>query len=590
MTAGSETFTGRGAEAIVRVLRERGVDVVFGMCGHGDLTLLDAFADSGIRFISVHHEQVAVHAADAYYRVSHRPGVVVTTLGPGALNTATGLGDAMLDSSAVLVISGAPPSRYRGLGAYQEIELHGQDEQAAVTRPLVKRTYQVSEPKAVGHTVARAWQDLLTGSPGPVHVHVPLDFYTAEAEHHLPAPSLPQPPGLCAPAADAIAARLRAAQRPVIYAGGGAVAAEATDALRRVAQALGAPVVTSMVAQGVLPEDHPLALGFTGVVGTQPANTAVQQADVLLAVGTRFPEMDTSSWRSGKFLDPGSCELIQVDVDQRAIGRYFPTSQLSAVADARIALEQIAERLETQPPARPPSVAVLEDERRAWATRLGAEAADDSVPMQPARILAELRRSLPRDAVLVTGVGVRHLVGQHYPVLEPRTMLVASGFSTMGWETGAALGAAVAADDRPVVGLIGDGAFNSTVTALSTAVAYDVPVLWVILDNGGYQSIGVYQDRHFGRRLATDFLTADGARYAIDYVGLARAYGADGEVVDKPADLPEAIERGLRSGGNYLLHVPTSGHPRANASGHWDVNDIMAGDVGVLPAPLGRLA
>lgn len=588
MTADSGTVKGRGADALVSVLRERGVDVVFGMCGHGDLALLDAFVNSGIRFISVHHEQVAVHAADAYYRVSHRPGVVITTLGPGVLNTATGLGDAMLDSSAVLVISGAPPSRYRGLGAYQEIELHGQDEQAAITRPLVKRSYQVSDVEAIAHTLSRAWHDLLTGSPGPVHVHIPLDLYIAETEQHVPGASFPHSPALREMAADAIADRLRLAQRPVIFAGGGAVAAEATDALRRVAEALNAPVVTSMVAQGVLPEDHPLALGFTGVVGTRPANAAVRQADVLLAVGTRFPEMDTSSWRSGQFVDPSSCELIQIDVDPTAIGRYFPASQLSSVADARVALEQLAERLVGHAPPSPATVGRLDEESRQWADRVAAEAADDSTPMQPARILSELRRNLPRDAVLVAGVGIRHLVGQHYPVLEPRTMLVASGFSTMGWETGAALGAAVAAPNRHVVGLIGDGAFNSTVTALSTAVAYDVPVLWVVLDNGGYQSIGVYQDRHFGRRLATDFLMADGAPYKIDYVALARAYGADGEVVDKPADLAEAIERGLRSGGNYLLHVPTAANPRAHASGHWDVNDIMAGGTAVVPAPLRR--
>ena len=590
MTTDPETFKGRGADAIVRVLLQHNVDVVFGMCGHGDLPLLDAFIDSGIRFISVHHEQVAVHAADAYYRVTHRPGVVITTLGPGALNTATGLGDAMLDCSAVLVISGAPPSRYRGLGAYQELELHGESEQAAVTRPLVKRVYEVSNLESITHTVTRAWQDLVTGSPGPVHVHVPLDFYIAEVEQQMPLPkvSIPRPPALTDSVADAIIDQLRKAKRPIIFAGGGAVSAEASDALRRVAEALNAPVVTSMVAQGILPEDHPLALGFTGVVGTRPANIAVRQADVLLAVGTRFAEMDTSSWRSREFLDAASCKVIQIDLDAAAIGRYFPASHLSSIADARVALEQLAERLTEHVPREPDELDIMAEEQRKWAERLEVEENDDSTPMQPARVLRDLRHNLPRNAILVAGVGARHLVGQHYPVLEPRTMLVASGFSTMGWETGAALGAAVAAPNRPVVGLIGDGAFNSTVSALSTAVAYEIPVLWVVVDNGGYQSIGVYQDRHFGRRLATDFVKEDGSDYSIDYVGLARSYGADGERVTDPADLSGAIKRGLGSSGGYLLHVPIAAAPHANASGHWDVNDIMAGGIGTIPEPLRR--
>ncbi|HEX6500852.1 MAG TPA: thiamine pyrophosphate-binding protein [Micromonosporaceae bacterium] len=585
-TRGSTQLKGRAADALVRVLVERGVDTVFGMCGHGDLTLLDAFVESGIQFVTVHHEQVAVHAADAYYRTSHKPGVVVTTLGPGALNTTTALGDAAADSSAVVVISGAPPSRYVGLGAYQEIDGHGTDDQHLVTRPIVKRSYPVRDHLAIPHTVARAWDDALSGSPGPVHVHVPLDLLGVEDDYQIPPPRPTTGAALSQPEVLAFAERLARAERPVILAGGGAVVSEATEALIAVAERYQAPVVTTMVAQGVIPEDHDLALGFTGVVGTQPANTAIKQADVVLAVGTRFPEMDTSSWRRSSFLDPDSCDLLQIDIDPAEIGRLYPV-RLGAVADAATALAQLAEHAPADAGTRTGDwIRELARQRDQWRERIQPTAEHRVAPFQPAAVLGALSAALPADAVLVTGVGVRHLVGQHYPVRSPRGMLVASGFSTMGWETAAAVGAKRAAGRRPVVGVIGDGAFNSTVSAVSTAIAYGLDVLWVVLDNGGYQSIGVYQDRHFGRRLVTDFEHADGSPYQIDYIGLIRAYGGTGEHIDDLDGLGDAVRRWLERGGNHLLHVPTHGKPPANATGHWDVNDIMAGRPDTSPAPL----
>lgn len=574
----------RGSDAVVSALAAGGVEVVFGMCGHGDLGLLDAFAASNIKFVSVHHEQVAVHAADAYFRVTGRPGVVITTLGPGMLNTATGLGDAALDSSAVLVISGSAPSRYTGLGAYQEIDEHGDDEQWLATRPLVKRSYRVTEPLGVARTVARALYDTLAGSPGPVHVHVPLDTFTTRGSFPIPPPLVPPRPALPSGLAEELATRLRNGERPVIYVGGGVVSAQGTKALVQLAEAVDAPVVTSMLAQGAIPEDHPLSLGFTGVVGTRPANYAIQRADVVLAVGTRFREMDTSSWRSDTFLS-AECEVLQIDIDARQIGRHYPVAA-GGVADAREALAQMAKLCENDGSTHPTWRQELGKVVAEWQTDLGALQADESLPLQPAAILSTIRGVMPRDAVMVTGVGVRHLVGQHYPVLAPGTMLVASGFSTMGWETAATLGAKAGVGGRPVLGLIGDGAFNSTVSALSTAVAYELGITWVLLDNGGYQSIGVYQDRHFGRRLATDFAYPSGKPYQIDYVALARAYGAEAESIDSIGGLRAAVQRGIDSGGNYLVHVPTTGRPRATASGHWDVNDIMAGDTDILPALL----
>ncbi|MGH7641981.1 MAG: thiamine pyrophosphate-binding protein [Candidatus Dormibacteria bacterium] len=578
----------RGAEAVVRTLEELGIEVAFGMCGHGNLALLDALIDSPIRFISVHHEQVAVHAADAYFRLTGRPAVVVTTLGPGMLNTATGLGDAALDGSAVIVISGDVPSRFTGLGSYQELEMHASASQIEVTRPLTKRSYRVGDPAALAYTVRQAWRESTSGCPGPVHVHIPLDLLSTEVEHQVLLQSIPQRPALADSTAEAIIDQVAEAKRPVLYAGGGVLSAAAWEELRELAEVLQVPVATSMIAQGAMPERHPLALGFTGAVGVRPANAAVKEADLVVAVGTRFPEMDSSSWRSSKFLDPARCRLVHIDIDSRPLYRtYNPV--VSAVADAREALGmllQAAKRRGTT--SREAYLREIETTRQAWQDELQVLEADESFPIQPPRLIRALREILPDNSVLVAGVGVRHMVGQHYPVLQPRTMLVASGFSTMGWESGATLGAAVAVPGTRVVGLIGDGALNSTVTALPTAVAEGINALWVILDNGGYQSIAVYQDRQYGRRIGTDFVQAlDGEPYRIDYVALARAYGAAGERVTASDRVDDGLRRGFSHPGNYLIEVPTAGHSPALASGQWDVNTIAAGEPDLLPATLG---
>lgn len=575
----------RGADAIAKTLRGLGVDVVFGMCGHGDLPILDALIGSGIRFISCHHEQVAAHAADAYFRVSHRPGVVLTTLGPGMLNTITALGDAALDGSAMVVISADIPDRFEGFGAYQEVDLNGGDEQYLVSRPVTKRSYRVADPALLSYSVARAWTECLSGCPGPVHLHVPLNFMSAKGDYRIFEPIQIERPALAGGVAERILERLAAAKRPVIYAGGGVITAEASDALTKFAEATAVPVATSMIAQGAISETHPQSLGFTGAVGARPANQAVREADLVLAIGTRFSEMDSSSWHGDKFIGTQGCDVIHIDIDPRQLGRiYVPV--IAAVADAREALTQLASlAAKTKQPSRKDYWAELNAWKDAWNEETAELRRQNEVPFQPPFVIDTLRRILPDDAIFVSGVGVRHMVGQHYPVREPGTMLVASGLSTMGWEMGAALGAKVARPDKKVVGFIGDGAFNSTVSALPTAVAEGINVTWVLLDNLGYQCIGVYQDRHYGRRIATDFqVWPGGGTYQIDYVGLARAYGADGEAVSDSGSLEKALRAAIDRDQNYLVHLPIAHNIKPLASGTFDVNAIAAGETELLPA------
>lgn len=576
----------RGAEAVVQTLIDCGVETVFGMCGHGNLPVLDAMLEQDLEFISVHHEQVAVHAADAYYRATGRPGVVLTTVASGMLNTMSALADAMADSSGVVVLSGLPPSTYVGLSAYQELDFNGDDEQSLVSRPLVKRSMRVTNPLALPSTIVRALEEATMGCAGPVHVHVPLDYWYTRGDYNRPKMTQSARPALSESALADIVGLIRASRRPVIYAGGGVLNAGAGEALRDLAEAINVPVVTSMRAQGVIAQDHPLEFGFTGVVGTDTGNYAVRNSDLVIGLATRFDEMDTSSWSAERFINPQTTKLVHIDIDPRRIGRYFPV-EVGAVADARNACVQLLDVFEESPLSHEAWLEDLNDRRGPWAERLVPSSVSSEMPPQPAAVLRQVQAAIPKESVLIAGVGARHLIGQHIQVLEGGSLFTASGCGTMGWETAAVLGAAVAerGSQRPVIGLLGDGAFNSTVSALATAIAYEVDAVWLVMDNGGYQSIGQYQDRHFGRRFGTDFSYLSGKPHQIDYLSLARSYGGDGETVTSLDEVGPAVKRALERGGCYLVHVPVHGQWKANGSGHWDVNDIMQGDTLRVPQP-----
>ncbi len=573
-----------GGQAVVRCLEGTGIEYVFGMCGHANLALLDALHESSLKFISVHHEQVAAHAADAYFRVTHRPAAVVTTVGPGATNAITGVADAALDASAMIILCGGIPSSYVGRGALQELSLHGEDEQADIYKPITKRVIKVTQVDQLPGAIARALNHALSGCPGPVMVHVPMDLYSATAEIALPEMPKRQPSAARVrgdrEALVRTIALLRTAERPLIYAGGGVLLSEAWDELRRLAEYLGIPVVTTMIAQGAIPEDHPLAAGFSGSVGTPVANSLAREADVILAVGTRFPELDSNSWRPEYFIQVPPATLVHVDINPHEIGKVYPT-EVGIVGDAKAVLEDLLEVARLQAPAvdwrNAPRTRELAERRAAWLSESSDNRRSDATPILPERLLQEVRRALPREGILVAGVGIRHAVGQHFPVYEPMTMLVASGFTTMGFEVPAALGAKLGRPDRPVVALCGDGAFNSVISAVPTAVQYGIAVVWVVLNNGGYASIELYQQRHFQRTLGTIFaIEPEGKPYSPDYVALARAYGAAAERIEHPDQLAAALTRAIQASVPYVLEVPMTRRPRIRASGHWDVNDILA--------------
>ena len=325
-------------------LERIGVEVVFGLCGHTVIALLDALGKSRIKFVSTRHEQIAAHAADGYARATGKPGVVLSHLGPGLTNAATGVANAALDSVPMVVIAGDVQSYFHGRHPHQEINLHHDASQLEIYRPFCKRVYRVDRPEDLPRIMDRAFHLAQTGRPGPVLVDVPMDIFSAD----LPNDAFSKvPPAIARPTIDAetaarIVSALASAERPVLYAGGGVISARATSELAALAEALELPVAHTLMGKGCMHEDHPLLLGQTGFWGVPISNEMCRKADLILAVGTRLAEANSSSWDSRFTFSIPPTRLIHIDADPAEIGRNYQT-ELGVVADAKAALGALVE-------------------------------------------------------------------------------------------------------------------------------------------------------------------------------------------------------------------------------------------------------
>jgi acetolactate synthase-1/2/3 large subunit len=336
----------------VATLEAYGVRYVFGLCGHTNLAMLGAIEQSSLTFIGVRHEQVASHAADGYFRATGQLAAVLTTIGPGLTNALTGIGDAALDGAGMIVIAGDVPSYLAGRGGFQELDLHGEAQQVEMVRPLVKRAWKVASREGLADITGRACQIALADQPGPVLLDVPMDFFSAtfHDDIHVAAQRVPADRRTYAPAEQVARAAqmLVEAERPVIYAGGGAARSRARDQVLALAEHLGVPVVTTMAGQGVIPQDHPLCAGYTATVGTPLGHDLINSADVVLALGTRFGEMETSSYDPEVSFRVPPTRIVQVDVDASQIGRAYPVA-LGVVADAGAFLTQLLAEVHAAP-------------------------------------------------------------------------------------------------------------------------------------------------------------------------------------------------------------------------------------------------
>ena len=567
---------------LVRYLEERGVEHIFGLCGHTNIAVLTALEGSSIRFVNSRHEQIAAHAADGYARMRKKAAVVLSHLGPGLTNASTGIANAALDSIPVVVIAGDVPSHYHGKHPHQEVNLHADAAQWEIYRPFVKRAWRVDRPDLFPEIIEKAFQLAESGRPGPVLVSVPMDIFSMKIDTALFERLRAHTKQLEKPSIDDVLARrivqeLIDAERPVIYAGGGVILSGAAQELAELVDHLGLPVAHSLMGKGVLPDDHPLTLGMTGFWGTQFVNDACREADLVLGLGTRFTEADCSSWENEYTFSFPPTRLIHIDIDPAEIGRNYP-AQIGAVADLRQALKvlnRVAREMLPEPRRNEPLRQRIADYRREFAAGNVEAIQSNDFPMMPERILAEVREVLPRDAIITTDVGWnKNGVGQQFPVYEPGSILTPGGYATMGFGAPGALGAKLACPDRVVVSLVGDGGFGQNPAVLATAVEENIPVVWVVMNNCAFGTIAGLQKAHYGTTLGTVFVK-DGKPYTPDFAAIARAYGAEGVQIQSASEFKDVLTHAISSKKPFVIDVLMRNNP-VPTSGHWNILDIYS--------------
>jgi len=573
-------------QLIGKALRAYGVPYVTGLPGHGNWSMIDAFNDpvSRLPFVQVMHEQSAVHIADAHYRVTGQPIAACTSIGPGATNTIIGLATAHCDSTALLLITGSAATHMRGHGVMQELDRFASPDFPHIVAPVTKRSFDVIRADQVPFVLHRAWNAMMTGRPGPVHMELPLDVQVettdvdvADLDKRLPLGK----PRADAQAIEAAINLLLTARRPCIVAGGGAISANATPELTMLVEKLGIPVVFTWNGKGAIAEDNPMCAGTAGWPGSVPGNETAANADVVMSLGCRFTDWSSSSYRKGVTFSIPDSKLIQVDIDPREIGKNYP-AEVGIAADCRLVLADILAGISEGQArkareARTSYLGGVEVLKKKWEERLERRRSYNGMPTTMLRTLRELRRVLPRHGIVTVGSGhPQSTTKQAFPVYEPRTHITSGSFSSMGFALPAAIGAKLARPDAPVVCIIGDGDFMMCVQELAVCAMYDIPVVFLILNNSGYISIRDGQNHLMGRQIGSEFQRhdGDGRPYSVDFAGLAKSFGFEVAAKVQAADeIGSTIQRALDSNAPALVEVPITRDVSVAAAevvGWWD--------------------
>ena len=570
----------KGSELITEFLIEEKIPYVFGICGHGNVGMLDSLYDArdDITLVSPRHEQVAGHMADAYFRVRHEPVATLTSCGPGSANLVMALAVAQADSSAFLALTANVPTSQFNRGPFQEINRHNQADFPNVIRPVVKHSYQPSRVEMLPLALRQATTTMLSGRPGPVNIDIPFNLFVEDAEVEIEAPSGGHNARRSGAAPDDVVSAvdmMLAAERPVLFIGHGVTLSEASAELTELAHRLSIPVLSSPNGMGCLDMTDDLSLGFIGRNGAYPANQAGRHADLVIAVGARFDDRSASSWIPGYSWNFPETKLIHVDVDHSELGRNYPPT-LAILADARTFLRQVLGEIEQRsstPDGRSAAwLADIAEWRKAWDEFTAPNFEIHSSPIRPERVVADCQDVLPDDAVISLDSGVHHnWYMQFWKARRPQTMLNTWGFSGMGFGAAGILGAKLAAPDRPCVSICGDGGFTMVPHVLCTAVEYDIPAVWVVWNNFSWSAIRDIQYGLFdGREIGTGFYRDENKQpYNPDFAAWARAAGVEGVTVSKSEDFKGALEHAIAANRPYLIDVHVDAHVRPPATGTW---------------------
>lgn len=581
----------KGGELIAEYLIQQKVPYIFGICGHGNVGILDplyAVRDK-LKLVSPRHEQCAGHMADGYFRVKHQPVATLTSTGPGSANLVMSLATALSDSSAFLAITSNVPTSQMNRAPFQEIYKHNQADFPSVIRPVVKRAFQPTRVDMLPLALRQGFDTMVTGRPGPVNIDVPYNVYQEEDEVELPPAAHvfgQHRPG----ASDADIARavnlLTDATRPVLFIGHGATLAEAGPEITQLQQTYGIPVITSPNGMGCVPADDPLTLGFIGRNGAYPANQAGRHADLVVTIGTRFDDRSSSSWHPGYSWNFPKTKLIHVDLDPQELGRNYPPT-LGIIADAKVFTAQLLQALGLRESRGAPPLkkqlsewrAEVEGWRKEWEAYVRPNFGKLTTPLRPEYVVDALQKVLPDDAILTCDSGVHHnWFMQFWRPKRAQSMLNSWGYSSMGFGVCSVMGAQLAAPERPCISVCGDGGFSMTPYVVATAVEYGLPCIWLVWNNFSWAAIRDIQVGMFGgRELGTAFYPGghygqtQGKKYNPDFAAWARACGADGVTITKSEDLSGALQQAIRNKRPCVLDVHVDAEVRPPSTGTWEL-------------------
>ena len=559
-----------GGEIVAQALDEYGIEYIAGIPGHGNWSLTDAFLQGGckVKFIQVMHEQSAIHMADGYYRASGRPMAATTSVGPGATNTVIGLATAYADSTSVFFVNGSPSTHMKGHGVMQEIERRQENAFPRIMEEVTKRSYFPIRVEEIPFTMHRAFNTMMAGRRGPVHVELPMDLQCETADVQIHDLDRRMPIGVAHPDPEAVKRAVRlllSAERPVICAGGGAISADASEALTMLAERLGAAVSFTWNGKGAISEDHKLCVGAVGQTGTSSGNSITASADVVVSVGCRFTDWSASSYAQGISFSFPPGKLIHIDLDPHEIGKNYPT-EVGIVADARVTLEAILKQITDLQSSgalarRERFLKDVAEAKAEWEAMLAPRRDSTEAPFTSQHPLKVLREVMDRDGIVTAGSGnTQGAVKQSFPVYHPRTHLTSGSFSPMGWAFPAALGAKLACPDKQVVAILGDGDFMMSAPEMGVAVMHNIAVVTLVQNNSGYMSIRGGQRKFQGRHIGSEFNhhAGNGEPYTADITDMAKSFGMHAVKCEESDDLRAALEEALASGKPALVEAITS--------------------------------
>jgi len=526
-----------GAKALINCLKSEGVDTIFGYPGGVLLPLYDELYDSDINHILVRHEQAGAHAADGYARATGKVGVCLATSGPGATNLVTGIANAYMDSVPVVAITGQVPTPMIGNDAFQEADITG------ITLPITKHNYLVRDVEDLPWIVKEAFYIASTGRPGPVLIDLPKDITTDEFEFIYPGRTYLRgyhpDVGIDEDAVKRAASMILDSECPVIYAGGGVIISDSSSELLKLAETIQAPVTTTLLGIGAFPQSNPLSLRMLGMHGTKYANYAVQESDLLIAIGARFDDRVTG--KVDAFAP--HAKVIHIDIDPAEIGKNVRVD-LPVIGDAKKILQSLNSNLQKMQSRSGAWLGKID----AWKKKHPLSYVQSDEVIKPQYVVQEIHRACP-DAIIVTEVGQNQMwAAQYFQFENPRTFITSGGLGTMGYGFPAAIGAKVGCPDRTVIDIAGDGSFQMTSQELATVSKSDIKVIVAILNNSYLGMVRQWQELFFDERYSYTDISQ-----SVDFVKLAEAYNLVGIRAEKPSEVPSAISEALSADRTVVI-------------------------------------